>query len=78
MDIEGVIVRQSDALDWSYVRDQLAPLAELKDAPELESRLEQGVSHRTRADGTGRSVDRRFHSTGRKETPTVAPQVTSP
>jgi hypothetical protein len=41
IDIEGVIIRQSPDLDWAYVRDQLAPLAELKDAPELLSRLEQ-------------------------------------
>jgi hypothetical protein len=41
MDIEGVIVRQSHQLDWSYVRTQLAPLAELKEAPELLDRLEQ-------------------------------------
>jgi hypothetical protein len=41
MDIEGVIVRQSDRLDWPYVRAQLAPLAELKDAPELLDQLER-------------------------------------
>jgi hypothetical protein len=41
MDIEGVIVRQSHQLDWSYVNAQLAPLAELKETPELLDRLEQ-------------------------------------
>lgn len=41
MDIEGIIVRQSPRLDWSYMRAQLAPLAELKEAPELLSRLER-------------------------------------
>lgn len=41
MDIEGVIVRQSGQLDWSYVHAQLAPLAELKDAPDLIERLER-------------------------------------
>lgn len=41
MDIEGIVIRQSPSLDWTYVRDQLAPLAELKDAPELMARLEQ-------------------------------------
>jgi hypothetical protein len=40
MDIEGVIVRQP-RLDWSYLRTQLAPLAELKESPELLDRLEQ-------------------------------------
>jgi len=48
MDIEGVIVRQSDQLDWPYVRAQLAPLAELKDAPELLDQLER---LRARLDG---------------------------
>lgn len=40
MDIEGIIVRQSPDLDWSYVHTQLAPLAELKEAPELVAKLE--------------------------------------
>lgn len=48
MDIEGVIVRHSPRLDWDYVRTQLAPLAELKEAPELLTRLEQT---RRRLDG---------------------------
>lgn len=41
MDIDGVIVRQSANLDWPYIRANLAPLAELKDAPELMETLEQ-------------------------------------
>lgn len=41
MDIEGVIIRHASRLDWPYVRTQLAPLAELKEAPELMDRLEQ-------------------------------------
>lgn len=41
MDIEGVIVRQGSHLNWQYVRTQLAPLAELKEAPELLDRLER-------------------------------------
>ena len=41
LDIEGILIRQSESLDWSYVRAQLAPLAELKDAPELVDRLER-------------------------------------
>lgn len=41
MDIEGIIIRRSAGLDWPYVREQLAPLAELKEAPELMSKLEQ-------------------------------------
>ena len=41
LDIEGILIRQSESLDWSYVRAQLAPLAELKDAPELVDKLER-------------------------------------
>jgi hypothetical protein len=41
IDIEGIIVRQAPSLDWSYVWEQLAPLVELKEAPELLDRLEQ-------------------------------------
>lgn len=41
MDIEGVIIRHAPVLDWPYVRAQLAPLAELKDAPDLLERLER-------------------------------------
>ena len=40
LDIEGVIIRQP-GIDWPYVRAQLAPLAELKDAPELVDKLER-------------------------------------
>ena len=35
VDVDGIIIRQSGRIDWSYVRTQLAPLAELKEAPEL-------------------------------------------
>lgn len=41
VDVDGVIIRQSGRLDWDYVRTHLAPLAELKDAPEILGRLEQ-------------------------------------
>jgi hypothetical protein len=41
MDIEGVIVRQSPTLDWSYIGEQLAPLAELKDRQDLLDTLER-------------------------------------
>ena len=39
-DIEGVIVRQTGKLDWGYIREQLRPLAELKEAPEILDQLE--------------------------------------
>jgi hypothetical protein len=41
VDVDGVIIRQSGQLDWDYVRTHLAPLAELKDAPEILDRLEK-------------------------------------
>jgi hypothetical protein len=41
MDVEGVIIRQAGELDWSYVRAQLLPLLELKEAPEIWDQLEK-------------------------------------
>ncbi len=41
VDIEGIIVRQTGKLDWNYVRRQLGPLAELKEAPEILDELEK-------------------------------------
>lgn len=41
VDVEGIIIRQSGKLDWTYVRDQLAPLVELKAAPEILVQLEK-------------------------------------
>jgi hypothetical protein len=41
VDIEGVIIRQTGSLDWGYVQHHLAPLVELKEAPEILNRLEQ-------------------------------------
>lgn len=41
IDVDGVIVRQGAQLDWDHVIAQLAPLAELKEAPELVERLLQ-------------------------------------
>ncbi|MBI4471708.1 MAG: nucleotidyl transferase AbiEii/AbiGii toxin family protein [Acidobacteria bacterium] len=38
-DIEGIIVRQTGNLDWQYIDTQLAPLAELKNAPEILEEL---------------------------------------
>jgi Nucleotidyl transferase AbiEii toxin, Type IV TA system len=39
IDVEGIIVRQSGKLDWAYIDQQLRPLAELKEAPEILSEL---------------------------------------
>ena len=41
LDIDGIIIRQSSHVDWPYIRAQLAPLAELKDAPELVDKLDR-------------------------------------
>ena len=40
VDVERIIVRQTGKLDWTYIREQLRPLAELKDAPETLDQLE--------------------------------------
>jgi hypothetical protein len=41
IDVEGIIVRQAGKLDWTYIDQQLRPLAELKEAPEILSELEK-------------------------------------
>lgn len=39
-DIESILPRQANKLDWSYIKDQLAPLCELKESPHIISRLD--------------------------------------
>jgi hypothetical protein len=41
VDVERIIVRQTGKLDWPYIREQLRPLAELKEAPEIVEQLER-------------------------------------
>lgn len=41
VDVERVIVRQTGKLDWNYIREQLLPLAELKDSPGILTELER-------------------------------------
>lgn len=44
IDVEGIIVRQTGRLDWTYIQEQLRPLAELKDPKilvELENRRQE-------------------------------------
>lgn len=41
VDIDGVLIRQSTRIDWDHVYRQLAPLAELKEAPEIMHELER-------------------------------------
>ena len=40
VDVERIVVRQTGKLDWDYIRDQLRPLAALKEAPEILDQLE--------------------------------------
>jgi hypothetical protein len=41
LDVEGIIVRQTGKLDWTYIRQQLHPLTELKEAPEIMDELDR-------------------------------------
>jgi hypothetical protein len=41
VDVERIIVRQTGKLDWRYIYEQLAPLAELKGAPEILDQLKR-------------------------------------
>lgn len=41
VDVDGVLLRQKGQIDWAYVLAQLAPLVELKDAPEILQQLER-------------------------------------
>lgn len=38
-DIEGIIIRQGNSLDWKYIKTQLEPLCELKEAPHIVPRI---------------------------------------
>ncbi len=40
-DIEGIIIRQGNRIDWDYVDRQLRPLAELKEEPQILERLRE-------------------------------------
>jgi hypothetical protein len=41
VDVERIVVRQTGKLDWTYVREQLRPLAERNDVPEILDQLER-------------------------------------
>jgi len=41
VDIEGILIRQHDAIDWNYVQEQLVPLVTLKEEPEILCQLEK-------------------------------------
>ncbi len=38
-DVEGILVRQQDHIDWTYVEKQLIPLCEIKHSPEIVDKL---------------------------------------
>jgi hypothetical protein len=38
-DAEGIVLRQKAQLDWTYIEDQLRPLADAKEEPEILSTL---------------------------------------
>ena len=39
VDVEGILIRQADSLDWSLIVDELTPLCELKESPETVDQL---------------------------------------
>ena len=41
VDVDAIILRQTGTIDWDYVRSQLAPLVELKEAPAILEQLER-------------------------------------
>lgn len=40
-DIEGMLARQKAKLDWQQIRQELVPLCELKEAPDIPNRLQR-------------------------------------
>ena len=40
-DIEGILIRQKDQLDWVYIEEYLLPLTELKQSPHIIAKLKQ-------------------------------------
>lgn len=45
LDIRGIIIRQGTKLDWRYIKDQLTPLCELKESPNILPRLDDLKLH---------------------------------
>jgi hypothetical protein len=39
IDVEGIIVRQGNKMDWDQILEELSPLCELKESPETVDRL---------------------------------------
>lgn len=40
-DVEGILVKQGDKLDWDYIERELSVLCELKETPEILEQLQQ-------------------------------------
>jgi hypothetical protein len=40
-DVEGILIRQEGLLDWDYILSELKPLVNLKETPDILSRLQQ-------------------------------------
>ena len=40
VDVEGILARQAGKLDWEYIPRHLQPLAELRETPEILTRLD--------------------------------------
>jgi hypothetical protein len=49
IDVEGIIIRQGDALDWNLILRELKPLCELKESPETVDQLLQLRDQLTRS-----------------------------
>lgn len=41
VDVEGILIRQVDHLDWKYIMNQLEPLVKFKEVPEILERLKK-------------------------------------
>lgn len=41
IDVEGIVIRHGEHIDWDVVFGELDPLLELKEEPEIRTRLEQ-------------------------------------
>lgn len=41
MDVETIIIRQQQGLDWPYIIEQLTPLCDIKESPAIMQRLEK-------------------------------------
>jgi hypothetical protein len=44
MDIEGILIRQRNQLEFEHIFDRLKPLCELKEAPEIPARLHELIA----------------------------------